>query len=108
MAQISCVECERHAHGQSLHRLQGFICRGEGIPAPAVSPGSGRAQVLKHQKNRKKKGKTQCGMYVYECICTHTCTYTDILILCVRCFCVGGGERACSAVFQTLFWLMMV
>ena len=46
MAQISCVECERHAHGQSLHRLQGFICRGEGVPAPAVSPGSGKPQHI--------------------------------------------------------------
>lgn len=59
----------------------------------AVSPGSGRAQMLKHQKNRKKKEKTRRSMYVYECICTHTCTYIDILILCSVLLC--GGRGAC-------------
>ena len=44
----------------------------------AIPPGPGRAQMLKHQKNRKKKKekKPQCGMCVYECICTHTHAHT--------------------------------
>ena len=42
----------------------------------AIPPGSGRAQILKHQKNRKKNGKKHNAVCMYMNVYVHT--HTDV------------------------------
>ena len=63
----------------------------------AIPPGSGRAQILKHQKNRKKNGKKHNAvcMYMNVYVHTHTRMYTDLLTHSVCSVLLCGGRGAC-------------